>query len=139
MEKFECRRTLYLHQMNQHPQIGTGNLQPRPWMDGSAPWEEGANTDENLKTVYEANSSLILRRHQVGNVCSIYNFPINNNFIVSEIMQAANEIYDRQNRAFRLNLEFRFILVNTETGQYRYFKPYQSTIKKFSRVPAENI
>ena len=61
-----------LARKNQHPQIGTGNLQPRPWMDGSAPWEEGANTDENLKTVYEANSSLILRRHQVGNVCSIY-------------------------------------------------------------------
>ena len=87
MEKFECRRTLYLHQMNQHPHIGAGILQPRLWMDGSAPWEEGGRTDENLKTVNEANSSLILRRHQVGNVCKINNFPINNNFTVSEIMQ----------------------------------------------------
>lgn len=41
-------------------------------------------------------------------------------------MQAAYEIYDRQNRAFRLNLEFGLILVNTETREYRYFKPYHN-------------
>lgn len=43
---------------------------------------------------------------------------------VSEIMQAANKIYERQNKAFRLNLEFGLILVNIETGEYRYFKPH---------------
>ena len=137
MEKFECRRTLYLHQMNQHPQIGAGNLQPRLWMDGSAPWEEGGRTDGNLKTVYEANFSLILRRLQLGNVCRINNFPINNNFPVSEIMQAANEIYDRPNRAFPLNLEFGFIMINSTDILSLII------IKKFSRVlftfPAENI
>lgn len=37
-----------------------------------------------------------------------------NQFSVGEIMQAAYEIYDRQNRAFRLNLECGLILVNTE-------------------------
>ena len=86
------------------PPHRSGILQPRLWMDGSAPWEEGGRTDENLKTVYEANFSLILRRHQLGNVCRINNFPINNNFTVSEIMQAANDIYDKPNRAFPWNL-----------------------------------
>ena len=99
MEKFDCRRTLYLHQMNQHPHIGAGILQPRLWMDGSAPWEEGGRTDENLKTVYEANFSLILRRHQLGNVCRINNFPI-----ISLFRKLCKLQYDRPNRAFPWNL-----------------------------------
>lgn len=87
---------------------------------------EGDRIDEQLKEVYETNASLILRRHQEGNVYSVYNFPIDNHFTVSEIMQAGNEIYDRQQKAFRLNLEFGLILKNTETGEYRYFKPYHN-------------
>lgn len=50
--------------------------------------------------VYESNIPIILRRHQEGTVCSVYNFRIDNQFTVLKIMQAANEIYDRQNRAF---------------------------------------
>ena len=110
--------------MNEHIQVGAGQLQARPWGNGTPPWQRQDGTiNQNLKQVYEANSSLILRRHQEGNVCSVYNFPLNNNFSISEIMQAANEIYDRQNNAFRLNLEFGLILVHSETGEYRYFKP----------------
>lgn len=112
--------------MNDHVQVGAGLLQPRPWGNGSPPWGEGDRIDEQLKEVYETNASLILRRHQEGNVYSVYNFPIDNHFTVSEIMQAGNEIYDRQQKAFRLNLEFGLILKNTETGEYRYFKPYHN-------------
>lgn len=112
--------------MNDHVQVGAGLLQPRPWGNGSPPWGEGDRIDEQLKEVYETNASLILRRHQEGNVYSVYNFPIDNHFTVSEIMQAGNEIYDRQQKAFRLNLEFGLILKKTETGEYRYFKPYHN-------------
>lgn len=125
-QTFSCRRTLYLHQMNEHFQVGAGQLQPRPWGNGTPPWEEGGHIDNKLKQVYEANSPIILRRHQEGNVCSIYNFPIDNQFSVQEIMQAANEIYERQNNAFRLNLEFGLILVHSETREYRYFKPHHN-------------
>ena len=41
-------------------------------------------------------------------------------------MQHANEVYDRQNSTFRLNLEFGLILVNTDSGEYRYFMPYSN-------------
>lgn len=75
-----------------------------------------------LKDVYESNIPIILG----GAVCSVYNFPIENQFSVGEIMQAANGIYDRQNRAYRLNLEFGLILIHTETNEYRYFKPYHN-------------
>lgn len=94
--------------------------------NGTPPWEEGGRVDHRLKEVYESNIPIILRRHQEGTVCSVYNFPIDNQFSVGEIMQAANEIYDRQNRAFRLNLEFGLILIHTETNEYRYFKPYHN-------------
>lgn len=112
--------------MNEHFQVGEGGLQARPWGNGTPPWEEGGRVDHRLKEVYESNIPIILRRHQEGTVCSVYNFPIDNQFSVGEIMQAANEIYDRQNRAFRLNLEFGLILIHTETNEYRYFKPYHN-------------
>lgn len=100
--------------MNEHFQVGEGGLQARPWGNGSPPCEEGGIVDHSLKEVYGSNAPIILRRQQEGTVCSIYNFPIDNQFSVGEIMQAAYEIYDRQNRAFRLNLECGLILVNTE-------------------------
>ena len=49
-----------------------------------------------------------------------------NPFTVDHIMTQANDIYDRQNSAFRLNLEFGLILLNTETGEYTYFVPYSN-------------
>lgn len=64
--------------MNEHFQVGAGQLQPRPWGNGSPPWEQGGNIDNRLKQVYGANSSIILRRHQEGNVCSVYNFGLRN-------------------------------------------------------------
>lgn len=89
--------------MNEHVQVGAGQLQPRPWGKGTTPLGEGDRIDERLKEVYETNTSLILGRHQEGNVCSFH-------FSNFEIMQAGNAIYDRQNKVFRLNLEFGLIL-----------------------------
>lgn len=39
-------------------------------------------------------------------------------------MEHVERIYDRQGHAFRLNLEFGLILRRTETGEYRYFRPF---------------
>ena len=39
-------------------------------------------------------------------------------------MTRANKIYDRQETALHVNMAFGFILVNTETGEYRNFTPY---------------
>lgn len=89
------RRTLFINQMNEHFQVGEGGFQARPWGNGTPPWKEGGRVDHKLKEVYESNIPVILRRHQEGTVCSVYNFPIDNQFSVGEIMQAANDIYDR--------------------------------------------
>ena len=39
-------------------------------------------------------------------------------------MDHTQRIYDRQDNAFRLNLKYGLILRHTETGEYRYFRPY---------------
>ena len=122
-QTFSNRHEHYLHRMRQHFQTGSGaTLQQPPWGNKSPPFED----NQSLSEVYEANRPLILSNHQEGNVQSIYKVPMSNDFTVDHIMTQANDIYDRQNSAFRLNLEFGLILLNTETGEYRYFVPYSN-------------
>ena len=124
---FENRRDLYLHGMRQHFQTGTGfslGLQNPPWKDRQAPWIQP--DDAKLKDTYEANAPFILERDQEGSVNSIYNLPLTNAFTIPQLMTRAQEIYERQQNAFRLNLEFGLILRHTETGEYRYFRPYSN-------------
>ncbi|KAK3106933.1 hypothetical protein FSP39_003311 [Pinctada imbricata] len=110
-EAFSSRRDLYNHNMRQHTQQGGGALQPSPYIRGQEPWVN----NQALRNVYETNASHILQRHQEGSVTSTYNLPLTNDFSVHEIMEAVEEIYDRQQHAFRLNLNFGLILVNKET------------------------
>ena len=95
------------------------HYKPSPY----APEQEHWQNNDALKEIYQINSPLILQRHQEGSVRSIYNMPLTNAFSTHELMEAVEEIYDRQQHAFRLNLHFGLILVNTETGEYRYFIP----------------
>ena len=71
----------------------------------------------------DSNRPLILANHQEGSVQSIFYYPLSNDFTVEAITSRANQVYERQNCAFRLNLEFGLILVNTDSGEYRYFTP----------------
>ncbi|KAK3104447.1 hypothetical protein FSP39_002238 [Pinctada imbricata] len=103
-------------------QRGAGFLQPTPYMQGQEPWID----NEPLREIYDTNSPLILQRHQEGSVFSIYNIPLTNDFSIHEMMESMEEIYDRQEHAFRLNLNFGLILVNTETGENRYFRPFSN-------------
>lgn len=123
-QSFSDRRELYLHRMQEHFQTGGGTLQARPWTNGEAPWER--DNDDRLKQTYEANTPIILDNHQESSVSSSYNFPITNGFTISQLMRQAEEVHDKQQNAFRLNLEFGLILRNTETGEYRYFHPYSN-------------
>ena len=110
--------------MREHYQTGGGTLQSRPWTNGESPWER--DDDVRLKQVYEANEPLILENHEETSVISSYNVPLNNDFTIPQLMEHAQRIYDRQGNAFRLNLEFGLILRQTETGEYRYFRPYSN-------------
>ena len=122
-EMFPNRHEHYLHRMKQHIQTGSGSpLQPPPWGSQSPPFVD----NQPLLEVYDANRPLILANNQESGIETIYNFPISNIFSVDDIMTHANEVYDRQQSAFRVNLEFGLILVNTDSGEYRYFTPYSN-------------
>ena len=108
--------------MKEHVQRGEGLLQPSPYIEGREPCID----NEPLREIYHINSPLILQRHQEGNTSSTYNVPLTNDFSTFELMEATEEIYDRQQHAFRLNLHFGLILVNNETGEYRYFRPFSN-------------
>ena len=105
---------------------GRDELQPPPWVGGVAPWEndQGETVDQELKRTYETHKSVIQDTHLESQMQSIFNFTIDNSLSVDQLMNQVNDIYDRQNHAFKLNLIFGLILKNTETGTYRYFKPY---------------
>lgn len=45
---------------------------------------------------------------------------------ISDIGEALQGIYDRQQHAFKVNLSFGFIMRHVETGRYRYFRPFDN-------------
>ena len=111
--------------MRHHFQTGEGvGLHNPPWEDNSAPWSEPH--DSNLKDTYKSNAAIILERDRERSVHSVYNLPLTNAFTIPQLMTRVQDIYERQQYAFRLNLEFGLILRHTETGEYRYFKPFSN-------------
>ena len=122
-EMFDNRRDLYAHGLREHYNQHGGALQPRPWgPNEAAPWDG----DDALRQVYENNAPLILENHRQGPIRTTYNFPVTNDVNVDQLMDFADGIYRRQQRAFRLNLVFGVILQHRETGSYRYFVPYSN-------------
>ena len=124
-QSFDDRRQLYLHGMRHHFQTGEGvGLQNPPWEENSAPWSE--THDSKLKDTYESNAAIILEKDREGSVHSVYNLSLTNAFTIPQLMTRAQDIYKRQQYAFRLNIEFGLILRHTETGEYRSFKPFSN-------------
>jgi hypothetical protein len=126
-ETFESRKVFYSHFMNIHHKGGAAELQDMPF--DVPPWEDGQGNviDEELKNVYDTHKSLILDTHVFGEITSIYNFPITNEFDTDTLLRQAREIYDRENQVIKLNMMFGIILKNRETNEYRFFKPYKNT------------
>lgn len=116
---FSNRRQLIHHRLRTHL-IGKG--------DENAPWvNETGEINVKLKESYELNFPLIAEQTESKSLYAFYNFPITNSFTIDDIMMFVNKIYEAQNRVFRLNLVFGFILFNQEDNEYRYFKPYQNS------------
>ena len=110
--------------MQQHYQVG-GALQRRPRNDDNAPWVRDGQ-DDSLREMYEANAPLILEPRDFGPLCSVYNFPIDIDITLVQLMRYANEIFTTEQRAFPLNIVFGTILQHRESGVYRFFVPYNN-------------
>lgn len=100
------------------------NLQPLPWeKEDIEPPDEYVN-DASFRDIYDLHRSIILAPHNEGNLKCNYNFPIDNDFDAAELKRQLLFIYSHLNRAFKINLAFGLILVNIQSGEYRYFKAY---------------
>ena len=118
------RSLLNVHHLNHH-QIGQGGLHPDPYKnDRNAPWVKPGGIDEQDRHVYLSNRSLILERYREGSMEAVYNFPANKTVTVEQLMGFVNEVYERQSKAFKLNLNFGYLLRHRDNGSARYFKPF---------------
>ena len=133
-QSFPNRSELYFHQRHYHEQSGAGsdktNFQSPIWEaeNRKAPWEDesGKVIDNELKTMYDLHKSLILQKNEKGKLVKVYNFSIDNGVTANDFFKHLDEIYQEQDNAFRINMSFGFILVNVETKEYRFFKPYNN-------------
>ena len=122
--RFADRSLLSAHQLERH-QVGHGGLHQDPYNDQNAPWIRPGGVDEALRNAYVSNRALILERRREGRVESMYNFPVDNTVTVEQLMGFANEVYARQSTAFKLNLNFGYVLRHRDDGSARYFKPFE--------------
>ena len=104
--------------MDRHIQVGAGGLQNQPF--------DVDQLEPGVRDCYRVNRPVILENHREGPVESIYNVPLCPGFSMHDLHQTLKEIYDRQTHAFKINFSFGMILMHTETGRYRYFKPYDN-------------
>ena len=127
---FENLKLLYEHRAFNHQKGYGDSLQQDPWEKdkSDAPWmENGEVGDSKLKKVYDMHRPIILQPHdESGAVQHVYNFPIKNNVNINNIREQIEEIYQRTNHAFKINLSFGTILINIDNGEYRYFKAYDN-------------
>jgi G:T-mismatch repair DNA endonuclease (very short patch repair protein) len=123
----QSKTELYKHYMLQHRQLG-GQLQNTPWgREENSPWNQEKKVDHELRDVYNMHVSLILQNHNIGNLVSTYNFPVDNSLNIEQMMEQLEYIYSQESKVFKINLAFGFILKNIETNKYRFFKPYTNS------------
>ena len=103
------------------------SLQPVPWNVRPIWEDENGTIDYNLKKTYEQHRHIILRSNKNVNqvdIKSVYNFSLNEDFSLDDLMRHIETIYNNTNYAFKLNLSFGIILRHIHTLAFRYFIPY---------------
>ena len=93
---------------------------PRDENGETLPWEnfeEPENFKIELKEVYGLHKPLILKRDDIQDEQSVYNFPIDKSYPIQDtcIMEQVENIFHNQSNSFKLNLSVGLILQNTET------------------------
>lgn len=109
---FPTRRELYVHRNIEHGQTGHGKSVIPPNI-----------TDQKLQNVFKANSKFIFEDNAEDDVQSTINIPLQNDVCIQEIVNQAEQIFNKQQTAFKIQFSFGFILRHIETGEFRYFIP----------------
>ena len=103
----------------------------RDFFRDEPPW----GTDRNLRQVYVQNFGRIRdseTNHRRSRTFLRY-LRHDRAPLIETIAQALEDIFRRQNNAFKINLSFSFILQHRETGEFRYF--YASNNQQILKSP----
>ena len=117
---FSCsdRRELVRHQTSQH-----GGAQNK--LQKFNVKLEGENSQ--LREEYDNFRAHILAPHRRSRNGTVYNFPTNDlEGGMQEVTQHLNSIYSSESNAFRVNVALGMILRDLQTGETRYFIPYEN-------------
>jgi len=106
-----------------HQDSHVGEIQDTPWSDADAPWKEG----DGFQQLYESNKRHIRAKHAHKQINSTYNFPTSDLAGgVREINDHLSQVYAEQKEAFKANIALGLVLRHSETGEFRYFVPYNN-------------
>ena len=81
--------------------------------------------DQQLEELLHQNRRVIEAGDRLHTRQDVYNIRLNDTFTIDNLIEQLRNIYNRQHRAFKVNLSFSFVLRNVETGELRFF--YAST------------
>ena len=122
--QFPSRDTLHVHKAKYHYLVyGKGTLQESPFAENENPFEQFPEKEE-LWELYKNNRIYILQPHEnrIENV-QLFNYPIKGHVSPESIENQMREIYQKSDKAYKLELTAGVILKDTTDGSLRYFRP----------------
>ena len=85
--------------------------------------DDPPDQDAELGELLRRYEPLINVGHRIHPRQAIYNFRVDDNFVFDQLVDELRNIYRQQRSAFKINLNFSFVLRNIETGELRFFMP----------------
>ena len=122
--KFPSRRTLHIHKAKYHYLVyGRGSLQESPFAQNENPFEDFPEKEE-MWELYKNSRVYILQPHEdrIENVL-LFNYPIKGQVSPDILEKQMREIYQKSDKAYKLELTAGVILKDTTDGSLRYFRP----------------
>jgi hypothetical protein len=89
--------------------------------------DEPPDQDAELGDLLRRYEPLINVGHRIHPRQVIYNFRVDDNFVFDQLVDELRNIYRQHRNAFKINLNFSFVLRNIETGELRFFYASNNT------------
>ena len=89
--------------------------------------DEPPDQDAELGELLRRYEPLINVGHRIHPRQAIYNFRVDDNFVFDQLVDELRNIYRQNSSAFKINLNFSFVLRNIETGELRFFYASNNT------------
>ena len=121
LQSFMNREELFYHKL-EHMADSTAYHPVEPHFDFE---------DERVNALLRENADLIFTAHRFTQISADFNFPrilsLNRDGWITEMYQALDLVANVNNQeSFKINFSMGFILMNRQTGRYRFFVPREN-------------